>query len=451
MSRRRTQKRVRFSDVDELEAALHPNLDAGAQRITVLPEPEEELWHPSKIEREEGPIKSTNPKYAAAVRARRRHEQQLSNLQDGEDVEEVETCMLDDRGLEGVDVELEQRFTEDGIPIEPFDLRAEMAAGYFDAEGNYVAYPDEDDTDAWLATLPAGPLELDGREAVGEEGEEEDNVEKRPMMTEAEKANYRQSIVEKLQSGESVLGALKRLGSPEVAGGSPQGGGSKAKKVAVRTRLAGTVPTENRELFNEITDHAGQLLNAGDTSIYSRTREDLAADLRRGEAVPASSAGSTPAHFGGSRSGVNQEAIELLAKLARDGADAMEDEDEDMGVGGGTAAVAVADPEADLFAEVEVSGGNESGSGTGATEGVLEGSGMDSAHADGGGLKEDGSGPTTEMAGFEFDETSGLYYNTTLGCYFDAKKQLYGDASSGKWYSYENGAYKLAALPVGST
>jgi len=67
------------------------------------------------------------------------------------------------------------------------------------------------------------------------------------------------------------------------------------------------------------------------------------------------------------------------------------------------------------------------------------------------GLKEDGSGPTTEMAGFEFDETSGLYYNTTLGCYFDAKKQLYGDASSGKWYSYENGAYKLAALPVGST
>lgn len=56
----------------------------------------------------------------------------------------------------------------------------------------------------------------------------------------------RQSIVEKLQSGESVLGALKRLGSPEVAGGSPQGGGSKAKKVAVRTRLAGTVPTENR-------------------------------------------------------------------------------------------------------------------------------------------------------------------------------------------------------------
>ena len=35
----------------------------------------------------------------------------------------------------------------------------------------------------------AGPLE--GREAAGEEAQEEDNVEKRPMMTEAEKLNYR--------------------------------------------------------------------------------------------------------------------------------------------------------------------------------------------------------------------------------------------------------------------
>ena len=40
-----------------------------------------------------------------------------------------------------------------------------------------------------------------------------------------------------------------------------------------------------RELFNQITDHAGQLLNAGDTSIYSRTREDLAADLRRAQVL----------------------------------------------------------------------------------------------------------------------------------------------------------------------
>ncbi len=56
--------------------------------------------------------------------------------------------------------------------------------------------------------------------------------------------------------------------------------------------------------------------------------------------------------------------------------------------------------------------------------------------------------PSKELAGFEFDQSSGLYYNTNLGCYFDAQKQLYGDASSGQWYSFEDGAYKLASLSV---
>ncbi len=56
--------------------------------------------------------------------------------------------------------------------------------------------------------------------------------------------------------------------------------------------------------------------------------------------------------------------------------------------------------------------------------------------------------PSKELAGFEYDQSSGLYYNTSLGCYFDAQKQLYGDASSGQWYSFEDGTYKLASLPV---
>ena len=58
----------------------------------------------------------------------------------------------------------------------------------------------------------------------------------------------RRSIVEKLRSGESVLDALKRLGSPDVPGSSQEGGSSsKAGRLAdMRSRLAGTVPTENR-------------------------------------------------------------------------------------------------------------------------------------------------------------------------------------------------------------
>ena len=50
------------------------------------------------------------------------------------DGEAVDISLPDDLGLEGADVEPEFRFTEDGIPIEPFNMRAESAAGFFDAE-----------------------------------------------------------------------------------------------------------------------------------------------------------------------------------------------------------------------------------------------------------------------------------------------------------------------------
>lgn len=54
----------------------------------------------------------------------------------------------------------EVRFTEDGIPIEPFNLKAEHWGGFFDADGNYLAYRDQDDTDAWLESLPGETLPL---------------------------------------------------------------------------------------------------------------------------------------------------------------------------------------------------------------------------------------------------------------------------------------------------
>jgi CD2 antigen cytoplasmic tail-binding protein 2 len=48
---------------------------------------------------------------------------------------------------------LPQLFTTDGIPIEPFHLRRERAEGFFDAEGNYVEYRLEPESDAWLDSL----------------------------------------------------------------------------------------------------------------------------------------------------------------------------------------------------------------------------------------------------------------------------------------------------------
>ena len=53
--------------------------------------------------------------------------------------------------------------------------------------------------------------------------------------------------------------------------------------------------------------------------------------------------------------------------------------------------------------------------------------------------------PTAATAGVEngfvYDESSGTWYNAA-GYYYDATQGLYGDASSGRWYSYTDGAYQ---------
>lgn len=59
----------------------------------------------------------------------------------------------------------------------------------------------------------------------------------------------------------------------------------------------------------------------------------------------------------------------------------------------------------------------------------------------GGGQRQD----LQDVAGFQYDEGSGMYYNTSLGCYFDTKQQLYGDASTGQWFRFENGRYRVVS------
>lgn len=49
-----------------------------------------------------------------------------------------------------------QDWDNSGVPLEPFNLIKERETGYFDEEGNYVAYREAEPDDAWLASLPQG-------------------------------------------------------------------------------------------------------------------------------------------------------------------------------------------------------------------------------------------------------------------------------------------------------
>ena len=50
---------------------------------------------------------------------------------------------------------------------------------------------------------------------------------------------------------------------------------------------------------------------------------------------------------------------------------------------------------------------------------------------------------TCSANGFVYDDSSGTWFNADLGYFYDATHGLYGDASSGKWYSYVDGMYQL--------
>ena len=64
--------------------------------------------------------------------------------------------ILDDVSAAEAEYEAHEGFWDNsGVPIEPFHLRQEREAGFFDDEGNYVAFKD-DVEDAWLESLPKG-------------------------------------------------------------------------------------------------------------------------------------------------------------------------------------------------------------------------------------------------------------------------------------------------------
>ncbi|GIL75121.1 hypothetical protein Vretifemale_4974, partial [Volvox reticuliferus] len=150
-------RRVRFVIHSEVRQIPLPEDNIGhadRRRQTILPgEDENSRARRAAADKQlppepEGPIRSLDPTLAATRRARIRAE--VNRMQLLED-----TSMPDDLAAAEEDYdEPEELYNEDGIPIEPFHLRAEREAGYFDAEGNYLEYRlDAEDTDAWLESI----------------------------------------------------------------------------------------------------------------------------------------------------------------------------------------------------------------------------------------------------------------------------------------------------------
>ena len=146
-----------------------------------------------------------------------------------------------------------------------FNLDEERRDGYFDDDGNYVEYAEEkDEADLWLDE----DAEVDERFASGAIRrstaalEEEEDAK---AMSEGEVAVMQREIAGYLNPGETVLGALKRLG-----GGAKPGGGRAGKNKGKPTK---TMSEGEKRAFDKLTELSSALMGQGEYEVYTFRKE----------------------------------------------------------------------------------------------------------------------------------------------------------------------------------
>ncbi|KAL3150641.1 hypothetical protein ABBQ32_000442 [Trebouxia sp. C0010 RCD-2024] len=421
----------------------------------------------------------------------------------------------------------EQAFNEAGVAFEPFHLKREREEGYFDSDGNYIQYKLDEVKDAWLDSLADGTSTTgSAATTASDQAGKQSAAPAQVLELDADELlTYKRRLLDFLQPQETVLAALRRLGglqgtmhagsdalpwkrSRKAAGssstsrGAPPGPGP--GQASPPARIGRTVPIENREAFDRLTEYSSLLLQHGDYNIHSTPREKLVAQTDAAEAAQlqavmgvlstsctstasdtsaqtsdlethsATFSGSAPmfasraaSHKPGAMPGRNEQeasdsmdvdfavpsAAELAASSATEAAaDAAEhavpaDPDEDI-FGG-------AEPQQQQFPDVHGSpkqaGNQESGEAAALSVAADQ---VGQADTDMG-LHKSGtvsSASTSALpssqsinSGFVYDDSSGTWYNAELGYFYDATQGLYGDASSGTWYSYVDGKYQLVS------
>ncbi|KAL0034521.1 hypothetical protein WJX79_006547 [Trebouxia sp. C0005] len=228
--------------------------------------------------------------------AMRQHE--LDNMQGIEDTSILEDLAEAEEGYDKPD----QAFNEAGIAFEPFHLKKEREEGYFDADGNYIQYKLDEVKDAWLDSLAEAGTSSSS-ELAAPQTSKQSTAPVNQQLTELdadELLTYKRRLVDLLQPHETVLTALRRLGgrqeggqagadvmpwkrSRKSAGGdrttAPQPMSRESGSAASpSTRTGRTVPVENRDAFERLTEYSSLLLQHGDYNIHSTKREQIAAE-----------------------------------------------------------------------------------------------------------------------------------------------------------------------------
>ncbi|KAH7492076.1 hypothetical protein PRIC1_002450 [Phytophthora ramorum] len=144
-----------------------------------------------------------------------------------------------------------------------FNMEEEKDEGHFDAKGNFV-WDDEAkkvQEEAWLDSVSEQQMGA----AKNAKSRRDFRDEQAEETLTAEVAN--QTLATLLQPRETVLQALKRLGSKKAARVKP---GSKRKQ-----RTEPTQTPEEKKLFEQVTEAADFLMRSGEVDVYSQMKEEF--------------------------------------------------------------------------------------------------------------------------------------------------------------------------------
>nr|GMD92840.1 CD2 antigen cytoplasmic tail-binding protein 2 isoform X2 [Ipomoea batatas] len=332
--------------------------------------------------KEELPSGWKDPRLAAKERAMRRSQITADLLDEGN------RGMIHNIALAEEAYEDNETFVEDGIQIEPFNLDKEREEGYFDANGNYVEYVNENDIkDAWLDSIDVHP------KATKKTRDKTANEDEARDLTSEEIGKIKRRIADVLEPGEKVLQALRRL----------KGTSNNKEKMSA----------ENKQLFDQLTEDAMKLLENGDYNVYDERQESFQREAEGYERLAQAKALGTSMELKNNSGSVLDE--DFIPSVAAEGPSSLSSVNAGPSNPNASAAMSNGDDSFDMFAEDDENPPTNPTS----SEGTLQND-------------------------YVYDESSGYYYSSSLGYYYDPSSGLYCNAASGQWYSYkeESGTYE---------
>ncbi|ONK74039.1 uncharacterized protein A4U43_C03F2160 [Asparagus officinalis] len=307
------------------------------------------------------------------------------------------------------------KFEDDGIEIEPFNLKQEREEGYFDASGNYVEYVGQNQIkDAWLDNVVVDSTYAEKIPKTTIQNEEYQDLSSEDI------GKIKRSIANVLQPGETIIQALKRLKGTSS---------DKRGKMSEGTKL----------MFDQLTEDAMKLMENGEYNVYHEEREIFEQEAEGYERIARARRGI----FSTAEDDSKKHGEDISSNATGYEADGSSLLDRPLGTSEANTSLQVPSSkdgdQLDMFGDDEDNTTvNLQSNGTGLSSGsspeqfpqpTLESLDYSQNFYSG----ETATGVESD---FIYDQSSGYYYSSGLGYYYDPTSKLYCCATSGKWYSF---------------